>query len=68
MNQSDGAKVLRALAGLGRGLGLCVSINGMNDVQDKNLLIDSGVNEGQESDYTVSATESRQLFATAADP
>lgn len=62
MNEADAAKVVRALAGLGHGLGLSVSAEGVAGAKSNPLLIASGINEGQSSASLVSEEATREFF------
>ncbi|MEE7546219.1 EAL domain-containing protein, partial [Xanthomonas sp. Kuri4-1] len=54
MEDASNAKLVRALIGLGQGLGLAVSADGIADADDRDTLLDSGVREGQSGDAAVS--------------
>lgn len=61
MEEKDAAKVVRALAGLVRGLGLAVSAEGVGATANP-LLIASGIDEGQTSASLVSEEATREFF------
>ena len=62
MGEQDAARMVRALAGLGHGLGLAVSADGIPQNAASQLLVASGIREGQPQDELVSAEETRRLF------
>jgi len=62
MNEKDAEKVVRALAGLGHGLGLAVSADGVVGATASPLLIESGINEGQPTASFVSEEAARDFF------
>jgi diguanylate cyclase (GGDEF)-like protein len=63
MEEVDAARVVRALAGLGHGLGLAVSADGVAGATANALLLASGIREGQPSSALVSAEAARQLVS-----
>ena len=65
MDEADAAKMIQALAGLGRGLGLAVSAEGIPGAYSNSSLLRSGVDEGQSSDELVTSEETRRFFETA---
>jgi diguanylate cyclase (GGDEF)-like protein len=65
MDEADAAKMIQALAGLGRGLGLAVSAEGVRDESNNSSLLRSGVDEGQASGELVTSEETRRFFEAA---
>jgi len=65
MDEADAARMIQALAGLGRGLGLAVSAEGIPGAYSNSSLLRSGVDEGQSSDELVTSEETRRFFETA---
>lgn len=65
MDEAETAKIVRALAGLARGLGFAVSADGIEGPGERVPLVDSGIDEGQSSTALITAEEARLLFAAA---
>lgn len=65
MDEADAAKIIRALAGLGHGLGLTVSAEGLPGSFGSSSLLSSGVEEGQSSERLITSEETRCLFESA---
>lgn len=65
LDESDAAKVVRALAGLGRGLGLVVCADGTAPSAASPVLLDAGVREAKPSDGFLSAEATLQLVGPA---
>ncbi|GLS32099.1 putative bifunctional diguanylate cyclase/phosphodiesterase [Neomesorhizobium albiziae] len=63
MEGEEATKVIRALAGLGHGLGLAVSAEGIPGTLKDSSLIQSGVDEGQSSGDMVTGAETQRFFA-----
>jgi diguanylate cyclase (GGDEF)-like protein len=63
MGNEQAAKVVRALAGLGHGLGLAVSADNLGGAGGEALLLESGIEEAQSSSRLVSAEEARAYWA-----
>lgn len=61
MQDEDAASVVRALAGLGQGLGVAVSADGIAGPAGDAALLASGVSEGQSSSQLLSADAARML-------
>ncbi|MDB5588757.1 MAG: hypothetical protein JWP26_3727 [Devosia sp.] len=59
IGDAEAAKVVKALAGLGHGLGLTVSADNMGGVDGVAMLLDSGIEEAQSSGRLMSADEAR---------
>ncbi|WP_299749662.1 EAL domain-containing protein [Devosia sp.] len=59
IGDAEAAKVVKALAGLGRGLGLKVSADNLGGVGGVAMLLDSGIEEAQSSGRLMSADEAR---------
>ncbi|MDQ6433073.1 EAL domain-containing protein [Mesorhizobium sp. LHD-90] len=62
MEEEDAARIVRALAGLGHGLGLPVSADGIPTATGNSLLLASGIREGQPSSRLASADETFGFF------
>ena len=62
MDEEDAARVVRALAGLGQGLGLTVSADGVAGPAANALLLASGIHEGQPLSGLISADATRAFF------
>ena len=62
MEEEDAAKVVRALAGLGHGLGLAVNADGIPQSTGNSVLLASGIREGQMSNTLASAEETARFF------
>jgi diguanylate cyclase (GGDEF)-like protein len=62
MEEEDAAKVVRALAGLGHGLGLAVNADGIPQATGNSILLASGIREGQPSSSLASAEETLRFF------
>ena len=62
MGEEDAAKVVRALAGLGHGLGLAVNADGIPHSTGNSELLASGIREGQMSSGLASAEETAGFF------
>jgi diguanylate cyclase (GGDEF)-like protein len=58
-SDAEAAKVVKALAGLGRGLGLAVSADNLGGADGRAMLLDSGIEEVQSSGRLMSADEAR---------
>ena len=58
-SDAEAAKVVKALAGLGRGLGLAVSADNPGGADGMAMLLDSGIEEVQSSGRLMSADEAR---------
>ncbi|WP_442578217.1 putative bifunctional diguanylate cyclase/phosphodiesterase [Mesorhizobium sp. ASY16-5R] len=65
MEQEDAAKVVRALAGLGHGLGLAVNADGIPQATGNSILLASGIREGQPSSSLATAEETLRFFDAA---
>jgi diguanylate cyclase (GGDEF)-like protein len=63
LGEDDADRVVKALAGLGQGLGIVVGADGFSGAGSRAQLLSSGVHEGQADDHLYSATEARQSFA-----
>lgn len=66
MDQESSAKLVRALVGLGQGLGLKVCADGIAH-DDSDSLLDAGVQEGQSGDVPVSGQATLSLVQPAGD-
>ena len=62
MDEEDAARVVRALAGLGEGLGLTVCAHGVAGPAANALLLASGIHEGQPLSGLISADATRAFF------
>jgi len=62
MDEDDAARIVRALAGLGQGLGLAVSADGIAGSKANALLLASGIHEGQRLSELLSADATRAFF------
>lgn len=62
LGNEDADKVIKALAGLGHGLGLIVSADGQSDFANREALLRSGVEQGQGPGMLVSSKEATALF------
>nr|WP_306766234.1 EAL domain-containing protein [Shinella pollutisoli] len=67
MVEDDAARMVRALAGLGHGLGLSVSADGIPEDAAGHLLLASGIREGQPQSGLVSAAEASGMVAGSRD-
>lgn len=65
MGEESNAKLVRALIGLGQGLGLAVSADGIVDHDGRESLLDSGVHEGQTGNAAVSGQATLGVVAVA---
>ena len=65
MDAEDASRMIQALAGLGRGLGLAVSAEGIQGERNNSSLLRSGVDEGQSSGELVTSEETQRLFQPA---
>lgn len=68
IGEADAARIVRALAGLGQGLGIAVSADGVQEVAVRASLLGSGVDVGQSSSTKVTGQEARDFFDAAAGP
>ncbi|MGE0719880.1 MAG: EAL domain-containing protein [Alphaproteobacteria bacterium] len=64
MGDAEAERVVRALAGLGHGLGLAVAADGIASA-DGALLVSSGIDEGQSTDELISAEGIARLFGAS---
>lgn len=64
MNEEETAKMVRALAGLGQGLGLVVSADGLEGRANSETLLKSGVDQWQSSADLVTIEETARFFKT----
>lgn len=62
LGEDDADKVIKALAGLGHGLGLIVSSDGQSDFANREALLRSGVEQGQGPGILVSSKEATVFF------
>lgn len=62
LGEDDADKVIKALAGLGHGLGLIVSADGQSDFANRKALLRSGVEQGQGPGILVSCEEVTAFF------
>lgn len=62
MNEEETAKMVRALAGLGQGLGLVVSADGLEGRANNETLLRSGVDQWQSSGDLVTIEETERFF------
>ncbi|QND52852.1 EAL domain-containing protein [Phyllobacterium sp. 628] len=62
MNEEETAKMVRALAGLGQGLGLVVSADGLEGSANSETLLKSGVDQWQSSGDFVTLEETERFF------
>ncbi|MFD2237139.1 putative bifunctional diguanylate cyclase/phosphodiesterase [Aureimonas populi] len=63
MGEEEADRMVRALAGLGHGLGLAVSADGLDNTEELGLLLASGVREGQGSGELVTGAEADRLVS-----
>ena len=62
-NDQETSAVVRALIGLGHGLGLIISAEGVEDAEQRTMLLGSGCELGQDfSDEALSASTTIELF------
>lgn len=66
LGEAEADRVIKALAGLGHGLGLVVSAEGAAGLTDRALLLQSGVEQGQSTQAALSGPEAAAL-ATSSD-
>lgn len=62
LGQEDADRVVKALAGLGQGLGIVVGADGVQDAHARTRLLVSGVSEGQSEGVLLSAAQARACF------
>lgn len=65
MGEEETGRIVRALAGLGQGLGLTVSADGVSGPLAGSTLLNDGIQEGQRSGSLVSTEETVRFFETA---
>jgi diguanylate cyclase (GGDEF)-like protein len=65
-SERESASIVRALVGLGRGLGLAVAADGIDDAGQEHSLIDSGCDVGQGTMFSgpIDAQAARTMFMT----
>jgi EAL domain-containing protein (putative c-di-GMP-specific phosphodiesterase class I) len=61
LGEAEADRVIKALAGLGHGLGLVVSAEGTAGLTDRVALLESGVEQGQSTQAALSAPEAAAL-------
>lgn len=62
MGEAEAARVVRALAGLGQGLGMAVTADGLAGSSSSASLLAAGVHVGQSSGEMVTAAQSQDFF------
>lgn len=65
MDEAETGRVVRALAGLGQGLGLTVSADGISGPAAGSSLLKAGIEVGQPSGEMVAPDETQRFFAAA---
>jgi diguanylate cyclase (GGDEF)-like protein len=68
LGQDEADRMIRALAGLGNGLGLTVSADGISDTQANQLLIQAGIEQGQKDSEVWSVDDAKGHFMQAPFP